>query len=149
MRTCVRMARPYRPIRELEAHLDRGELEFALALAPFEYQGHKINVLDVPGYADFVGDLNAALRVADLAVFVVSAVEGVEVQTEAAWRLAAQGPPEAGARFMARLQPVIDAIFKATRAEGRREPVEAYAFDALMRLAEGDEDLPRVVTTDG
>ena len=33
MRTCVRMARPYRPIRELEAHLDRGELEFALALA--------------------------------------------------------------------------------------------------------------------
>jgi hypothetical protein len=33
MRTCVRMSRPYRPIRELEAHLDRGELEFALALA--------------------------------------------------------------------------------------------------------------------
>lgn len=33
MRTCVRMARPYRPVRELEAHLERGELEFALALA--------------------------------------------------------------------------------------------------------------------
>jgi len=33
MRTCVRMSRPYRPIRELEAHLERGELEFALALA--------------------------------------------------------------------------------------------------------------------
>jgi len=65
-------------------------ISLSLSLAPFEYEGHKINVLDVPGYADFVGDLYAALRVADLAVFVVSAVEGVEVQTEAAWRLAAQ-----------------------------------------------------------
>jgi len=33
MRTCVRMSRPYRPVRELEAHLDRGELDFAIALA--------------------------------------------------------------------------------------------------------------------
>src|SRR5204862_4974153 len=65
-------------------------ISLSLALAPFEYEGHKINVLDVPGYADFVGDLYAALRVADLAVLVVSAVEGVEVQTEAAWRLAAE-----------------------------------------------------------
>jgi hypothetical protein len=62
---------------------------------------------------------------------------------DGAWRLAAQGPPEAGARFMARLQPIIDAIFKAARAQGRREAVEAYAFDALMRLADGDEDVPR------
>ena len=60
-----------------------------LALAPFEWAGHKVNVLDTPGYADFVGHVHAALRVADLAVFVVSAVEGVEVQTEAAWRIAA------------------------------------------------------------
>ncbi|HEX9317025.1 MAG TPA: elongation factor G, partial [Actinomycetota bacterium] len=65
-------------------------ISLSLALAPFEYEGHKINVLDVPGYTDFVGDLKAALRVADLAVLVVSAVEGVEVQTEAAWRLAAE-----------------------------------------------------------
>src|SRR5204862_7924393 len=65
-------------------------ISLSLALAPFEYEGHKINILDVPGYADFVGDLYAALRVADLAVLVVSAVEGVEVQTEAAWRMAAE-----------------------------------------------------------
>src|SRR5437764_1994198 len=62
---------------------------------------------------------------------------------DGAWRLGAQGPPEAAAKFMARLQPIIDAIFKAARAEGRREPVEAYAFDALMRLADGDEEVPR------
>ncbi len=63
-------------------------ISVSLALAPLEYQGHKINVIDTPGYADFVGDVAAALRAADLAVFVVSAVEGVEVQTETAWKLA-------------------------------------------------------------
>src|SRR5437764_9639752 len=63
-------------------------LSLSVALAPFEHDGHKINVLDAPGYADFVGDAYAALRVADLAVFVVSAVEGVEVQTEVLWQMA-------------------------------------------------------------
>jgi elongation factor G len=66
----------------------RRKISVSLAVAPFEWEGHKINVLDAPGYADFVGDVAAALRAADLAVFVVSAVEGVEVQTEVAWRLA-------------------------------------------------------------
>jgi elongation factor G len=71
-------------------------ISVSLALAPFEWEGHKVNVLDAPGYADFVGDVAAALRVADLAVFVVSAVEGVEVQTEVVWRLAeARGMPRA------------------------------------------------------
>ncbi len=65
-------------------------ISLALALAPFEFESHKINVLDVPGYADFVTDLQTALDVVDLAVIVVSAVEGVEVQTEVAWRLAAE-----------------------------------------------------------
>ncbi|MEX0664192.1 MAG: elongation factor G [Acidimicrobiia bacterium] len=63
-------------------------ISVSLALAPFEYDGYKINVIDTPGYADFVGDVAAALRAADLAIFVVSAVEGVEVQTETAWQLA-------------------------------------------------------------
>ncbi|MGQ0617206.1 MAG: elongation factor G [Acidimicrobiia bacterium] len=65
-------------------------LSLSLALAPFEWKGHKINLIDTPGYADFFGDVEAALRVADLAVFVVSAVDGVEVQTQAAWKLAAK-----------------------------------------------------------
>jgi elongation factor G len=64
-------------------------LSLSVALAPFEWKDHKVNLLDCPGYADFIGDVHAALRVADLAVFVVSAVEGVEVQTLAAWRIAA------------------------------------------------------------
>jgi elongation factor G len=63
-------------------------MSLALALAPFEWKGFKINLIDTPGYADFIGDVHAAMRVADLAVFVVSAVEGVEVQTEYAWGVA-------------------------------------------------------------
>ena len=69
-------------------------MSMSLAMAPFEWHGHKINLIDTPGYPDFVGDVHAALRVADLAVFVVSAVEGVEVQTEKIWRVAEeQGIP--------------------------------------------------------
>lgn len=63
-------------------------ISLSLAMAPIEWKDHKINVIDAPGYADFIGDSQAALRVADLAVFVVSAVEGVEVGTERSWRMA-------------------------------------------------------------
>ncbi|CAN5690615.1 elongation factor G [soil metagenome] len=77
----------------------RRHLSLGLAVAPFPWPGRtadgeevtfKINLIDTPGYADFLGDVFAALRVADLAVFVVSAVDGVEVQTEAIWRQAAR-----------------------------------------------------------
>lgn len=63
-------------------------ISVSLAVAPFEWEDHKVNLLDTPGYADFVGDVAAGLRAAELAIFVVSAVEGVEVQTEVAWQLA-------------------------------------------------------------
>ena len=66
----------------------RKGISISTALAPIEWGGVKINILDAPGYADFVGDMRAAMRVADLAVFVVSGVEGIEVQTQAAWNYA-------------------------------------------------------------
>ncbi|HVM39995.1 MAG TPA: elongation factor G [Acidimicrobiia bacterium] len=72
------------------------QISVSLSLAAVEYQGHKLNILDAPGYADFVGDAAAALAAADLALFVVSAVDGVEVQTEVLWRMAAaRGLPRA------------------------------------------------------
>jgi len=58
------------------------------ALAPLEWKGAKINLLDTPGYFDFVGDVKAALRVVESAVVVVCAVSGVEVGTEKVWSFA-------------------------------------------------------------
>lgn len=66
------------------------EVSLSTSLAPFEWRGHKINLMDTPGYADFSGDVHAALRITDLAVFVISAVDGIEVQTAYAWRVAEQ-----------------------------------------------------------
>ena len=72
-----------------EEEIRRG-ISVSTALAPIEWQGHKINILDTPGYADFVGEMRAAMRVADLAIFVVSGVEGLEVQTQVAWNYATE-----------------------------------------------------------
>ncbi len=59
-----------------------------------EWSGHKVNLLDTPGYADFAANVIAATRVVEGAVVVVDAVGGVEVQTEAAWEYAErQGLP--------------------------------------------------------
>ncbi len=63
-------------------------MSLSLSLAPFEWKGFKVNLIDTPGSIDFVGDVYAALHVADLAVFVVNAVDGVEVQTQTIWRIA-------------------------------------------------------------
>lgn len=67
----------------------RGQ-SLSLSVAPLMWKGHKINLIDAPGYADFEGEALAAMRAADLALFVVSAVDGVEVQTERMWRAAAE-----------------------------------------------------------
>jgi len=72
---------------EPEEH--RHHQSISLAVAPFDWKGHRINLIDTPGYADFEHEAVAGLRVADLAVFVISAVDGVEVQTERLWRIAA------------------------------------------------------------
>jgi len=70
------------------------KISLSLAIAPFEWKAsdgntYKVNLIDTPGYVDFEAEVDAALAVADLAVFVVSAVDGVEVQTELLWRKAA------------------------------------------------------------
>ena len=71
-------------------------ISVGLSVLPFEYEGHKVNILDCPGYADFVGDVIAAMRVADMVLVVISAVDGVEVQAEIVWKLAEQrGLPRA------------------------------------------------------
>ncbi len=64
------------------------QISISTSLLNYDYKGKKVFVLDVPGYADFIGDLRGSLRVAGSAVMLVSAVDGVEVQTEKAWEFA-------------------------------------------------------------
>jgi hypothetical protein len=63
-------------------------------------------------------------------------MRAIHTDAEGAWNLYARGPNDLGAGFMARMQPLIDAEFKLAKAEGRDEPIGAYAFDALMKLAQ-------------
>ncbi|MCB0036777.1 MAG: elongation factor G [Anaerolineales bacterium] len=60
------------------------------ALASFERNGVKVNLLDTPGYMDFIGEVNSALRVCEGALVLVEAMSGVEVGTEVVWQAAAE-----------------------------------------------------------
>ncbi|OAH14209.1 elongation factor G-like protein EF-G2 [Streptomyces jeddahensis] len=74
----------------------RQQRSVQLSLVPVEWDGYKINILDTPGYADFVGELRAGLRAADAALFVVSAADGVDGSTRMVWEeCAAVGMPRA------------------------------------------------------
>ncbi|MFI0258239.1 elongation factor G-like protein EF-G2 [Streptomyces sp. NPDC017056] len=74
----------------------RQQRSVQLSLVPVDWCGIKINVLDTPGYADFVGELRAGLRAADAALFVVSAADGVDGATRMVWdECAAVGMPRA------------------------------------------------------
>jgi len=61
------------------------KISLNLTLLPCEWQDAKINLIDTPGYADFVGEVKAAIRVSEGAVIVVCAASGVEVGTEQVW----------------------------------------------------------------
>ena len=74
----------------------RQQRSVQLSLVPVAWDGIKINILDTPGYADFVGELRAGLRAADAALFVVSASDGLDGSTRMVWEeCAAVGMPRA------------------------------------------------------
>ena len=64
------------------------KISLGISVASVDWNGHRINLIDTPGYADFSGEARSALHAADLALFVVSAVDGVEVQHEILWKFA-------------------------------------------------------------
>src|SRR6059036_3693313 len=60
------------------------------AVAYCDWKGHRITLVDTPGYGDFIADARAGLRVVEAAVVVVDAVAGVQVQTEKTWKFASE-----------------------------------------------------------
>ena len=66
----------------------RRKISIYTSVIPVEFRDHKINILDAPGYTDFVGEVISTLSVADGAVVLVDSVAGMEVGTEIAWRYA-------------------------------------------------------------
>lgn len=70
---------------DYDAEEIKRQMSISTSMAPIEWKGHKINLLDTPGYLDFVGEVVATMRVIDAAVILVDAVSGVEVGTELVW----------------------------------------------------------------
>ncbi len=73
---------------DYEPEETKRKISINLSLLPFEWNKTKVNLIDSPGYPDFVGEVKASLRAADGAVVVVSAAGGVEVGTELVWKYA-------------------------------------------------------------
>src|SRR6185312_12796074 len=63
-------------------------ISISASLAPFEWKNAKINVIDAPGYAEFLGEVKGAMRTCDVALILLDASAGVEVGTEQAWKAA-------------------------------------------------------------
>src|SRR5689334_3452664 len=117
----------------------RQQRSVGLAVAPLMHGGVKINLIDTPGYADFVGEVRAGLRAADAALFVVSAAEGVDPATTALWEeCAAVGMPRA----------VVIARLDHQRADLRAELAacqEAFGSGVLPLYLPANADKPGLI----
>ena len=74
-------------LSDFDKEEQKRKFSISTSVVPVEWKGHKINLLDTPGYFDFVGEAEEAAGAADAAIIVVSAKAGVEVGTEKAWDL--------------------------------------------------------------
>ncbi|MGD2027069.1 MAG: elongation factor G [Anaerolineales bacterium] len=72
-------------VSDFDEEEHRRELSLSTSVVPVEHKDHKINLLDTPGYPDFVGEVISAIRVCEGALVLVDAVSGAEVGTEIAW----------------------------------------------------------------
>ncbi|MEE8716229.1 MAG: elongation factor G [Coriobacteriales bacterium] len=91
-----------KPTLDYDPEETKRNFSISTSIAPVEYKGFKINVLDAPCYPDFIGDAYAALSVAETALFVVDAAEGPQPTTVKLW-YAAEDLPLARAIFINRV----------------------------------------------
>lgn len=75
---------------DFEAEEVKRKVSISAALAPCEWKEHKLNIVDTPGYSDFVSEVKGALRAVDTALVVLCAASGVEVETEKVWKYAVE-----------------------------------------------------------
>jgi elongation factor G len=75
-------------VSDYDPEEQRRRMSINLTVAPVEWHDNKINLIDVPGYADLIGEMAAAMRVVDGAIIVLDAAGGVEVGTELVWEMA-------------------------------------------------------------
>ena len=66
------------------------KISIGLSLAHLDWKGFKINLIDMPGYTDFFGEVVCGLRAADMALVAINGVTGPEVGTDMVWRLASK-----------------------------------------------------------
>lgn len=74
-------------VSDFDKEEQKRKFSISTSLIPIEWDGKKINILDTPGYFDFVGEVEEAVSAADAAIIVVSGKDGVQVGTEKAWEL--------------------------------------------------------------
>ena len=134
-------------VSDFDPEEQRRETSLQLAVVPCVWKGTKVNVLDTPGYADFIGETVSALRAADAAVVVVSAPSGVEVGTELMWERVRQAglPVIVFVNKMDREHADYDAALAQVREQlGKRcvalnLPIGAEAsFSGVVDLVAGD-----------
>src|SRR4030042_2413 len=72
-------------ISDYDPSEQKRSMSISLSMLPYIWQGNKINLMDTPGYPDFVGEVKSGIRVSEGAVIVLDAIGGVEVGTEMTW----------------------------------------------------------------
>jgi elongation factor G len=112
------------------------KITISLGIAPVEWRGHKLNLIDTPGYADFIGDAVAGLAAADSALLCLKGAAGVEAGTEMIWE-----------RVLERRCPVLCAVTQmekehasfAKTLEGATERLGTRFVAVAWPIGEGDK----------
>ncbi len=116
------------------------------SVAYCDWKGHHINLVDTPGYGDFIADARAGLRVVEAAVVVVDAVAGVQVQTEKVWKFADGVRPAPGRRRQSprpralRLLPHLRVAGQEAQGAAGRAPSAHRGGVGLPRLRRSRQD---------